>query len=187
MIATAIGGLLARQWYEDPGPGAPDAVLPSESSVPIEEQPGSRLVQGTSDAIAHPLYETLREVLQAHFDAINTRDYESWAGTVAEHRVTSQPKDTWLENYRSTQDGNIVVYRIELAVAEDETEAEGEDTVAARVLMNFTSVQDLADAPPELREECIHWNVVLPMVREDDTWKIDSGIAASSPQHEACA
>lgn len=176
VIATAIGGLLARQWYEDPGPGAPDAVLPTDLTVPPEKQPGSGVVRGTADATVHPLYEPLREVLQTHFDSINRRDYESWAGTVTDSRVEEQPEETWRSNYRSTQDGRIVIYRIQLA----------EDDETARVLMTFTSIQDEADAPPELQAGCIHWNVVFPMVLSPTGWKIDAGPAASSPQHEPC-
>jgi hypothetical protein len=177
VIATAIGGLLARQWYEDPGPDSPDPVVPTDLTVPLEEQPGSDVVQGTADATVHPLYEPLREVLQTHFDAINQLDYESWASTVTEPRVEEKPEETWRRDYRSTKDGRIVIYRIQLA----------EDSETARVLMTFTSVQDEADAPPELQAPCIHWNVVFPMVRSSGEWKIDSGPAASSPQHEACA
>lgn len=175
VIATAIGGLLARNLYETPEPGAPDPVLPTETSRPLEEQPGSGVVRGTKDAVAHPLFETVRAVLQTYFDAINRKDYESWTGTVTQNRIESLRKETWLKDYRSTTDGNIVVYRIE--VAEEDT---------ARVLMKFTSVQDPPDAPPELQVPCIHWHVVFPLVREDSGWKIDTGPASASPQHEPC-
>lgn len=175
VIATAIGGLLARDAYENPAADVPDPVLPTETSVPPEKQPGSGVVQGTPDATAHPLFENLRAVLQTYFDAINRKDYETWTRTVTDDRLEIQPKETWLENFRSTTDGNIVIYRIELA-------EEG----AARVLMKFTSVQHPSDAPPELRVPCIHWNVVLPLVPEESGWKIDSGPTSASPQHEPC-
>lgn len=177
VIATAIGGLFARQLYEDPEPSEPDAVLPTASSVPPEEQPGSNVVQGTPDAVGHPLYEALREVLQVHFDAINSREYERWSEVVTMARVDSQPEEVWREAYRSTKDGSILIYRIEVPRDED----------MALVLMTLTSVQHPSDAPPELPVGCIHWNVVLPLVLEDDDWKIDIGPESSSPQLEPCA
>ncbi len=170
VIATAVGGLLARTWYEDAGPIEPAAVIPSPSSVPPGEQPGSRVVEGTPDAIAHPLYRTVRGLLQRYFDAINNRDYAAWQRTVISERVERQPEEKWLADYRSTQDGHIVIFRIELG--EDDT---------ARVLMTFTSVQDPVDAPQELPVGCINWNVVFPLVLEDDGWKLDSSPASASP------
>lgn len=177
VIATAIGGLLARQLYEDPGPGEPDAVLPTQTSVPPEEQPGSRVVQGTPDAVAHPLYEAAKSLLQTHFDAINDRDYESWTSTVVQDRTEATPEQDWRKEYRSTQDGGVVIYRIELAPEEDK----------ALALITFTSVQDRSNAPVWLPEPCIHWNMAYPLVREDGDWRIDSGPATQSPQAEACA
>lgn len=176
VIATAIGGLVARTLYEERESGEPDVVLPTETSVPPEEQPGPRVVRGTQDATAHPLYEPVRSVLQRYFDAINDGDYAAWTTTVTRNRVDLQPREAWERSYRSTKDGSVVVHRIELV-------GDGE----ARVLMTFTSVQDPADAPQELRVPCINWNVVFPLVRVDAGWKIDSGTTAASPQHEACA
>jgi hypothetical protein len=177
VIATAIGGLLARQTYSVPEEaGAQEAVISSETNVPPEDQPGSGVVRGTKDATAHPLFENVRRVLQVYFDAINNLDYERWSRTVTQDKIESQSKDEWLSSYRSTRDGSIVIYRIELA---------GDD--AARVLMKFTSTQEPSDGPPELRVGCIHWNVVLAMVREDSGWKIDGGTTGVSPQTETCA
>lgn len=176
VIATAIGGLLARQLYEDPEPSEPDAVLPTASSVPPAEQPGSHVVQGTPDAVGHPLYEALRDVLQVHYNAINERDYERWSEAVTSARSHSQPEARWREAYSSTEDGSILIYRIEVPRDED----------TALVLVTLTSVQDPSDAPVELPVGCIYWNVVLPLVLEDDGWKIDIGPESSSPQHEPC-
>jgi hypothetical protein len=176
VIVTATGGLLARNLYADPGTDSPEVVLPTGTSVPPEDQPGPRTVRGTLDATEHPLFESVRGVLQSYFDAINDGDYERWTDTVTRRRLELQPEPVWHASYRSTQDGNIVVYRIELAEADQ-----------ARVLMRFTSTQDVADAPSELPEPCINWNVVFPLVRDESGWKIDSGPTTASPQHEACA
>jgi hypothetical protein len=174
VIATAVGGLLARTWYEDPGPGSPAAVVPT-TAVPKGEQPGARTVQGTADATAHPLYATVRDLLQRYFNAINDKDYAAWQDTVISERVDLQPEDQWLAAYRTTEDGSAVIYRIELG--EDDT---------ARVLLTFTSTQDAADAPQELPVACINWSVVFPLIREEDGWKLDASPAGASPQHERC-
>lgn len=174
VIATAVGGLLARTWYEDPGPGTPEAVVPS-STLPSGDKPGSKQVQATTDAFGHPLFNTVRELLQRYFDSINNKDYEAWQSTVISERVERQPEKKWQADYRSTQDGSIVIYRIELG--EDDT---------ARVLLTFRSTQDPADAPQELPVPCIEWSVVFPLIFEDDGWKLDSSPASASPQHERC-
>lgn len=176
VIVTAVAGLVARNLYEDPAPATPEAVLPSASAVPPAEQPGPTEVQGTPDATAHPLFTTIRDVLQTHFDAVNARDYQRWQTVVTRKRILNEPEEEWRTSYRSTKDGSIVIYRMELAER---------DTI--RVLMTFTSTQDPRDAPPELPVPCIHWNVVFPLVQEDDGWKLDTGSTAASPQHEACA
>jgi hypothetical protein len=175
VIATAVGGLLARDLYADEGPSAPAAVIPSQTSMPPSEQPGPKTVSGTPDATQHPLYGNVRDLLQLYFDSINAKDYAGWQRTVTERRLENQPKDKWLHDYRTTRDGSAVIYRIELA---------GDDT--ARVLLTFVSVQDEADAPAELPARCIQWSVVLPLVRQSDGWRIDRTSASSSPQHERC-
>lgn len=174
VIATAVGALLARTWYEDPGPQAPPAVIPSPSVSP-SEPPGPRAVKGTLDATGHPLFGTVRELLQRYFDAINNKDYAAWQGTVIEERAERQPRDRWLRDFRTTRDGNAVIYRIEMS--ENDT---------ARVLLTFTSVQDPADAPRELPAACINWSVVFPIVLVGDGWKLDASPAGASPQHERC-
>jgi hypothetical protein len=176
VIATAVGALYARTWYADPAPGStPDAVIPSQTSIAPSEQPGPKEVRGTPDATLHPLYGTVRELLQRNFDAINNRDYAAWQRIVTPERMERQPEERWRADYRSTQDGSVVIYRIE--VAEDDT---------ALVLLTFVSVQDPSDAPKELPVDCIRWSVVFPLSLQGDGWKLDSSPASASPQHERC-
>jgi hypothetical protein len=174
MIATAAGAIVARQIYASPEP-SPSAIRPNESQLPPGEQPGSTTVGGTKDATAHPLYETVRALLQTHFDAINGKRYDQWRSVVTERRAKNQPERDWRTAYRSTRDGTIVVQRIETGPVD-----------TARVLLSFTSVQDVRDAPLELPEHCIRWRAVFPMVLESGVWKLDSGPASSAPQHDAC-
>jgi hypothetical protein len=175
VIATALGALVARSLYTDEPPVVPAAVEPSSTAVPPSEQPGPREVKGTADATTHPMFSTLQPLLQRYFDAINAKDYDAWTETVTSERVTTQPEEKWFVDYATTQDGSIVMYRIE---------ATGEDT--ARVLLQFTSTQDLANAPQELPAKCIHWNVVWAFEKERGDWRLAAGSTSATPQHEAC-
>jgi hypothetical protein len=175
VIATALGALVARSLYADQPPPPPPAVEPTTTSVPPSKQPGPAAVQGTADATAHPLYKTLQPLLQRYFDAINAKDYTAWSSTVTSKRRTDQPEDKWQKDYRTTRDGNIIVYRIE---------ASGDAT--ARVLLQFTSTQSQEDAPTELPVDCIHWNVVWPFEKEKGEWKLAAGSTSASPQHDPC-
>jgi hypothetical protein len=174
VIATALGALVARSLYAKP-PAPPTAIEPSQSSVPMDEQPGSSEVQGTADATAHPLYNTLRPLLQQYFDAINTKDFESWTEVVTAERVEQTKVDKWYDDYRTTHDGSIVIYRIE---------ASGDGN--AQVMLQFVSVQDPKNAPSEFPERCIRWNLVWPFAKERGKWKLAAGVASATPQHEAC-
>jgi hypothetical protein len=177
VIATALGGLLARDLYSEPTTSSPVTVVAtSPPPGPPEEQPGPPAVQGTADAVAHPLYGRLRGLLQTYFDAVNAKDYTQWSSAVTYERQVNQPEQKWQDEYRTTRDGNIVMHRIE---------ARGDGT--ARVLLTFTSTQAITDAPQELPEECIHWNVVWAFSIEDGEWKLAAGPASATPQHEACA
>lgn len=176
VIATALGGLLTRDLYADTAPPAPAPVLPGPpSSLPPSEQPGPVNVQGTLDATAHPLYETFRSLLQNYFEAINSKDYERWTSTVTSKRRKDAPEEDWQTDYRTTKDGSIVLYRIESGA---------DDT--ARVLLEFTSTQGIKEAPAELPVPCIHWNVVWAFAKENGEWRLATGAASASPQHEEC-
>lgn len=176
VIATALGALIARDLYDEPAAPPPAVVAPSPSSAPApSEQPGPADVKGTADAVVHPMYATIQPLLQTYFEAINNRDYDRWSGTVTAERRASQPRSKWEHDYRSTKDGSIVIHRIE-------TGGNG----LARVLLQFTSTQDLSSAPPELKVECIRWHVVWGFEKERGAWKLAAGSTSATPQHEAC-
>jgi hypothetical protein len=173
MIITAGAAVVARAVYHQPTASAP-TVVPDQEPVPADELPGDPTVRGTSDAVTHPFYETARSLLQTNFDAINTRNYQLWLSVVTLKRANQSEQD-WRRAYKTTRDGNILIQRIETAP----------DTTA-KVLLSFTSVQDPKDAPPELPEGCIHWQIVFPLSVEDGQWKLDSGATGQAPQHQKC-
>ena len=173
VIVTAAAGLVARAVYTRPADEAAAAVPPNQT--PPAEEPGDATVTATTDAGAHPLYETMRRLLQTYFDSINARRYEQWRTVVSSRRAKFQPEKDWRAAYRTTRDGSIVIYRIESGPAD-----------TARILLSFTSTQDPKDAPLEFPEACIRWKIVLQITLEDRAWKLDSGLTSSAPQHEKC-
>jgi hypothetical protein len=175
MIITAAGAVVARQLYAAPEPSSPAIVLPDQRSIAAAEQPGPPVVMPTKDAADHPLYETVRTLLQTYFDSINGKHYDQWRSVVIDRRAKNQPEHDWLIAYRTTRDGSIVVQRIESGPAD-----------STRVLLSFTSVQDLKDAPQELPLRCIRWRVIFPLTLESGTWKLDAGPTSAAPQHDNC-
>ncbi|NUT52483.1 MAG: hypothetical protein HOV94_35125 [Saccharothrix sp.] len=177
--ATAGVGVLAREVYQRPASAQGDQVQAPGSepsgSVPRSAQPGSGTVQLSVDAAQHPDGEQVREVLQRFFDAINAHDYEQWARTVTSHRVGQTPKSRWLSDYESSRDGSILVHRIESV-----------SPTRLRVMMTFTSTQDVAKAPADLQADCIHWRVVYPFQEERGALRVDLGTEGSTSQFTAC-
>ena len=169
------GGLLARELYRLPD-ATPDAILAQSTAArPLAQQPGPGSVELTPDAATHPQHATVRTLLQTYFDAINNRDYDRWKTAVTRERVQAKPKANWLADYHSTRDGSILVYRID-PVSDQQL----------RVLIGFTSTQDIADAPPELQAACIHWRLALPLVVESGAWKVDTVTGSTTPELTRC-
>ncbi|GAA5170092.1 hypothetical protein [Amycolatopsis dongchuanensis] len=171
------GGLLAREVYRLPE-STPDAViaLPSSTARPAAEQPGPGTVELTPDAAAHPQHAVISQLLQTYFDAINSRDYDQWKTTVTRARIQAKPRASWLEDYDSTKDGSILVYRIDAVTATD-----------LRVLVGFTSIQDPTAAPAELPDAtCVHWKLGLPVALEQGHWRVDAVAGYTTPEMSRC-
>ncbi|WP_236788901.1 hypothetical protein [Amycolatopsis sp. GM8] len=171
------GGLLAREFYRVPDP-QPDAILalPSTTARPLAQQPGPGTVELTPDAAAHPQHEVIRQLLQTYFDSINNRDYEQWKTTVTRARILAKSRPAWQQDYLSTKDGSILVYRID-AVSEQDL----------RVLVGFTSVQDPKAAPQELPgASCVHWKLTLPITLESGHWRVDTVAGYTTPEAARC-
>jgi hypothetical protein len=76
---------------------------------------------------------------------------------------------TWRDQYRSTLDGSIVLHRLEPRA--------GGGLVA---LLSFTSLQDPADAPPELPVRCLRWWVSYPLIGEADELRLSPNSPGAS-------
>ncbi|MGM1059303.1 hypothetical protein [Saccharothrix sp. Mg75] len=177
--ATAGVGAAAREVYQRPEVVPADQVAApgtgSSGPVPRSAQPGSGTVQLSVDAYQHPEGEHVREVLQRFFDSINNHDYEQWTRTVTARRVGATLRPRWTADYETSADGSILVHRIESG-----------GPARLRVMMAFTSTQDVTSAPLDLPADCIKWRVVYPLAREGGAWRVDLGTEGSSSQYEAC-
>jgi hypothetical protein len=166
-VVVAVGfGVAARAVYGKPVKVVKSAVALPPSDPVASGEPGPSIVEFAGDALTHPLSEPVRVLLQNHFDSINERDYARWATTVTSRRIEDLPEDKWQLQYQTTKDGSIGVYRLEHPQPDQ-----------ARVMVQFISVQDPEDAPPTLREPCIRWQVIYPLIKEDGAWRIDGGAA----------
>ena len=107
------------------------------------------------------------EQIQLYFNAINNRDYATWAQVVTDDRAARQPREEWLRGVGSTTDGTIRVDRIT-------------DLTQGRVLalVRFVSVQNPDDGPAGLKVRRICWRASLPMAGSPP--RLEVGEAAST-------
>jgi hypothetical protein len=126
------------------------------------------------DVALHPDAERIRRVLQQYFDAINAGDYKLWSGAVIPQWTRDMSEAAWRTQYRSTLDGSMVVHRLEPRA--------GGGLVA---LTSFTSLQNPADAPPELPVRCLRWWVSYPLIGESEALRLGPSSPAAN-QMAAC-
>jgi len=177
LSVTVGGGLLAREIYRRPDQPADDVSVsvPSPSPSSSGEPGAADDVRMTDDARAHPQADAVRKLLKKYFAAINSKQYQQWTAVVTDERAAGQPQADWLKGVRTTKDTDALVYRIERSPAS-----------SLRVLVGFTSRQNVEDAPLFFREPCIKWRLVLPMLVEQSALKIDSVDKGPPPEHEKC-
>lgn len=181
LVLTAVGGLVARSVYK-PGTNAsaaPPAAAPpttdqTTSGAPVK-QPGSPQVLLSADAAQGPYGGAMHTLLQAYFDAINDHAYVEWESTVTPTFIAANPQGTWENAYKTVQDGSMYIYRIDSAPGG-----------ALRVLITFTSIQDVDKAPSGAKFGCINWQSVLSMISTKSGWKIDNNSAGGHPISTEC-
>ncbi len=162
VFAGAVGaGVLLRELQ--PAAGAADAASIGNNPPPRAPEPGPATVAVVEDVAVHPDAAQVRALLQRYFDAINAGDYKLWRSTVTPQQVRDTGESAWREQYRSTLDGNIVLHRLEPRA--------GGGLVA---LLSFTSVQNPADAPPELPVRCLRWWMSYPLIGEGNELRLGS-------------
>lgn len=160
VLAGASGvGVVLRDQQPVAGGDSGGSVVKSASPRPPE--PGPATVVLVEDVALHPDAERIRKVLQQYFDGINAGDYKLWSGAVIPQWARDTGEAAWRAQYRSTLDGSMVVHRLEPRA--------GGGLVA---LTSFTSLQNPADAPPELAVRCLRWWVSYPLIGEGEALRL---------------
>ncbi|SDP64508.1 hypothetical protein SAMN04487905_106233 [Actinopolyspora xinjiangensis] len=169
LLGAVAGGLFARHLYTAMEQAAEP--LPETSTVPspVPDPPGLESVMLSEAAQRHPDSESVRDLLQRHFDAINESDYPKWRRTVVRAKRINQPLGQWLQEYRTTEDGTIEVHRIVPGPGR-----------TLRVVMSFISTQDRGHAPKSVPAECLRWRVVYRLAPEDGRLRLGQGLPDSS-------
>lgn len=141
----------------------------AEPTVPTPDNDTTvRLSSASKDA---PDADQVRELLQRHFDGINLRRYDLWAGSVVTELSRKIPRQRWAKEYASTVDTDITVLEIR------------QQPLQARV--SFRSRQAVKDAPRSMPYPCLNWEVSYPIVRQDGELRI-APAAAGMSQARAC-
>ncbi|APU17096.1 MULTISPECIES: hypothetical protein [Actinoalloteichus] len=164
---AVIAGLLVADRY----PSSTAALTTTPARPPADRPQEGEPVEPvlSDDVLGHPDEDAIRVLVDTHFEAINGLNYELWATTVVEHRVRDLPEQVWMDSYRSTTDGNVIVHRIDPGPAD-----------SLRMVLSFVSLQDPQDAPAEVPADCVYWRVVYPLAIENGRLKLDSGLPNSS-------
>jgi hypothetical protein len=171
VLAAVLGGVAARRLDAAPAASPGGAAVPS----PRMPEPGPYVVDLTSGAAQNPDSAAVLQLLQGYFSAINSKRYDQWEKTVVAPATQELPPDVWQEAYSSTKDGSVLV---------DGIESSGD---ALQVLVSFTSVQDVAHAPPQLPAPCVRWRVAYRMVMESGALRLDGTVLPGSIAVAPCS
>lgn len=177
-VALAVGlgggaGLAIRDLSARPPSSAPTSTTTTPTTVADQEPTGDTTVQLAADVSSDPHRDAVLDLLQRHFDAINSKDYEAWIDTVTAPRAQGMPQERWTHDYGSTTDTDMVVHRIEPT------------TSGFVLLLSFISRQEADLAPADLPVECIRWWVSYPVIEEADELRL-GGTSRDTSQREAC-
>ncbi|SDK69779.1 hypothetical protein SAMN04487820_11155 [Actinopolyspora mzabensis] len=169
LVGAVAAGLFARNVYGDVAQRAEPVPESSAAPTPEGDPPGTGRVALSEGARRHPDAETVQQLLQEHFDAINENKYYQWRNTVVRAKRINQPFEQWQQEYRTTEDGTVVIHRI----------VPGPEATM-RVIMTFVSTQDPADAPKSMPAECLRWRVVYRIVPTSEGLRLGQGLPDSS-------
>ena len=167
LVAAVGAGMLVRELQ--PAAGVSGAASIGNNAPPRAAEPGPATVALVEDVAIHPDAGRVLRVLQKYFDAINTGNYTLWRSTVTPQRARDTGETGWRDQYRSTLAGSIVLHRLEPRA--------GGGLVA---LLSFTSLQNPADAPPELPVRCLRWWVSYPLTGAGDELRLSPSSPSAS-------
>ena len=162
LLAAAAGGLGVRGLYGMARENSASPPTTPTSVRPHGPEPGSPVVELSPGTAEHPDSRKVRSLLQTYFDSINDGRYDWWAATVVAGKRQELPEGKWRDEYSTTRDGSITVQQLEPGLNN-----------SLQVFLTFTSVQDPSHAPPQLREPCVRWRVVYPLVQDSGDLRLD--------------
>lgn len=147
----------------DPGAGSSSSTAASITSpsavIPTSPERTAVILAGV--AADDPQAAEIRDLLQRHFDAINSRDYELWATTVTKEQSDAVGPERWLEEYSTTSDseGSVIVI----------------DQQPRQVQLTFRSRQ-APELAPDKKSDCVIWSVTFPLVTVDGELRIGPSV-----------
>lgn len=100
-----------------------------------------------------PQRAAIRDLLQKHFDSINSRNYQGWKDTVTQPEGGKLPEAAWQQAYGTTHDTDISV----IAITAQPLQAQ----------VTFRSRQAAAQAPDK-KSTCLNWRITVSLEVQDD-------------------
>lgn len=141
------------------GPSVPAVDIPTENGE-------STLVQFADPSIAEqPGAGRVRDLLQQHFNAINSHDYAAWAGTVTSDQPAKIDESRWQQEYSSSVDTEIVIEQLQDS--------------PLQVSFSLRSRQD-PEKSFDGASDCTDWRLVWPLIDEGAGWRIGRAAPGSA-------
>lgn len=155
----------------DPDVGSLPPTPPTTSRTAVTPTDAERTtVMLAGVAADDPQAAEIRDLLQRHFDAINTRDYELWASTVTKEQSAALRPERWLKEYSTTSDSEVSVIVI--------------DNNPRQVQLTFRSRQ-APELAPDKKSDCVIWSVIFPLATVDGELRIGPS-AEDRARYRAC-
>jgi hypothetical protein len=168
-IGVAVWGLLPQgaptataspTSTSQPNPSRTTTATPTPRTTPYSPTPSftptlppqPALVQVDS-TVSPTTAAAVQPLFTRYYSAINTKDFATWSTTVTSSRLKEQSETQWRQGYQSTQISNVTITSV--------TAGNGD---GSRVSVTFTSTQDVAEAPPDLKVPRICWSLVTTVV-----------------------
>lgn len=148
-------------------PSAAGVSTPPVPAVDIPTENGeSTQVQFADPSIAEqPGAGQVRDLLQRHFNAINTHDYAAWAETVTSDQPQKIDESRWQHEYSSSLDTEIVIEQVQ--------------DNPRQVSFSLRSRQD-PEKSFDGASDCTDWRLVWPLIDEGAGMRIGRAAPGSA-------
>ncbi|NNG37493.1 hypothetical protein [Nakamurella aerolata] len=174
------GAGVGASGQQSAGPSAQPSAAQSSSAassaqeppvdVPTEGGESTQVRFADQQTADQPGAAAVRDLLQQHFNAINTHDYAGWAETVTSEQPEKIDESRWWDEYSSTVDTEIVIEEVH-----DEPR---------QVVFSLRSRQD-PEKSFDGTSSCTDWRLTWPLIDEGSGLRV--GVAAAgSAQPRDC-